>query len=228
MKLFGFQAAWGLVDINPFVMKVENVMRFFAIEHSLEYQPTHNHSPTGLLPYFSDGPDVICDSDAIIAHLNTSAQLNLDSHLSASQKSIALLMKRVVQEHLYPIMLFSRMIDPSGLALFKQTFFDNVTDEALKKVTDNISNKLSALGVDCADAQKVYALGLENIAAIDTLYSGGSYFFGEQLSSIDAVLLAFLSNISYVPIENPLSDYIAESLPLKTYINQMMAKYYGS
>ena len=78
-----------------------------------------------------------------------------------------------------------------------QTFFDNVTDEALKKVTDNISNKLSALGVDCADAQKVYTLGLENIAAIDTLYSGEKNIFGEQLSSIDAVLLAFLSNISY-------------------------------
>jgi glutathione S-transferase len=74
--------------------------------------------------------------------------------------------------------------------------------------------------------EEIYQLGKDDITAIATSLGQQKFFFGEQPSSIDAVLYGFLANIITPPINSPLKQHTMSYSNLVEHCERMKQKYY--
>lgn len=68
IELLQFKPALGLMNLSPFCMKVEVFLRLAGLPYRC-VDATPLRSPKGKLPVLRDGGAVVCDSSAIVAHL---------------------------------------------------------------------------------------------------------------------------------------------------------------
>jgi len=222
LKLYLCQKAWDLIDINPYGMKTALFMQRHAIPHAVIYEPSNNSSPSGQLPYLVDGDHTVTDSNSIIDYLIKKYSLKGDEHVLPQNQSVALLIQRVLEEHLYPVMLYSRIVDPSGLAVFKRELFtDNngIHENKVNLIRSSILDYIHGRGFKGLQAEMIYQRGVDDLKAINQLMPNSGYFFGEKLVAFDIILFSFLANIHQVPLTNSLNDYVANSTKMVAYLN---------
>lgn len=222
MLLHLFQKAWKLVDINPYAMKVDTFMRL----NNLKYQTIHDQNassaPRGELPYLEDGDLIIGDSSQIISYLISTYKLPIDDSLNEYQRGIEICVKRLFEEHLYPIMLYGRMVDEAGLTVFSRDIFKSkLREEQIKVLSNKFKQKLIERGIGKYSQIEIYKQGIENIKAIERLIGNNKFFFGDNVHSIDALVYAFIANIREVPIDTPLNEKVASSKILMNYCNNI-------
>ena len=70
-------------------------------------------------------------------------------------------------------------------------------------------------------------LAQNHLEAISTLLGENSYCFGDQPSSLDATVYAFLAEIYLVSLTSPLSELASNYPNLKKYCERFQAKYYS-
>jgi glutathione S-transferase len=81
--------------------------------------------PKGKLPFIEDGGRGIADTSLIVEHLARTRGVDLDAHLDASQRAIALLVQRTLEEHYAFVVLYTHFIRADGWRHTCATF-DNV------------------------------------------------------------------------------------------------------
>jgi len=124
VTLHGFGPKLGLPDASPFVLKVDAFLRLSDIPfESVTGMGNIRKAPKGKLPFISDNGQIISDSTFIIDHLQEKNSIDLDRHLSDSQRAIAFLVRSTLEEKVYWCSLYFRWIDDSGWAQTKKTFF---------------------------------------------------------------------------------------------------------
>src|ERR1700689_4012736 len=103
LKLFSYPELFGVADNNPYGLKVYAFLKLCGLEFRHEHIFDASSAPRGQLPYIVDGEETIGDSDAIIAHLIARNALSIDDGLTASQRDLALLVRRMLDD-LYWVM----------------------------------------------------------------------------------------------------------------------------
>jgi glutathione S-transferase len=182
-------------------------------------------SPTGKLPYIKVGEKVISDSTLIIDYLKTEQGDVLDRSLTANQRADSWALQVMLEEHLYWIIVYSRWVDPSGWAIAKKDFFGSLP-KVLQWfvpmiVRRKIKKALYVQGLGRHSREVIYALGKKDLLTIAAYLYAQPFVFGEEPTSIDACVYAFLASILFAPIPSPLKQY-AEQLPeLLAYCERM-------
>jgi glutathione S-transferase len=229
LDLHLFQKAWDLFDINPYAMKADAFMRLAKLQYMFHYDLNADKAPRGELPYLTDNNEIIGDSSHIIDYLICKYNLNVDNNLTPYQKAVSVIVQRMLEEHMYPIMLYSRMVDPAGLMVFKRDIFSKqtpYTEEEIDDLSKNIMFKLINRGIGRYQTDEIYQLGLDNLKALDTVMQNDSYVFNETPNSIDATIYAFLQNILQVPIENPINKFVSKNVKFIQYCKAFHEQYY--
>jgi hypothetical protein len=88
-------------------------------------------------------------------------------------------------------------------------------------VVRSIRKALYTQGIGRHQEDEILMLGMDDIKAISTFLGDKTYFFGEQITSIDAVLHAFLRNLYSIQPYNPLKEYIGKLPNLVNYIQRI-------
>jgi glutathione S-transferase len=115
LTLFSYPELYGVADNNPYGLKVFAFLKLSGLTFRHEHVFDAKAAPRGQLPYISDDGVAVGDSDAIIDHLITRYQLDIDGDLTAEQRRMDLLVRRTLDD-LYWVMSYSRWRDPRGLA----------------------------------------------------------------------------------------------------------------
>lgn len=230
IQLYQFPTFWDLPNLSVFCMKVETYLRMVKLP--FEVIPTSNpqKGPKGKLPYIREGEKVLADSSFIIADLKQRYGDPLDGHLSPQQKALGFALQRLLEEHLYWVLLYSRWINPSSFAVLKQMLFGNMPFPIKTIFPLLVQKKMrSALyqqGIGRHSEADIYHMGLEDLSVISTLLKESSFLLGNEPATIDACGYAFIANILYVPLSSPLKEY-AESQPhFATYCEKMKTLFY--
>jgi uncharacterized cupin superfamily protein/glutathione S-transferase len=125
IKLYQFAPAFGLPNPSPFCMTLENYLRMAGLPFETPRADlgTFRRAPKGKLPYIEDNGRLLADSAFIIDYLKATYGDKLDTGLTAQQKAISLAFRRLMEEDLYWVGIYSRWAEPAGWAHIREAFF---------------------------------------------------------------------------------------------------------
>lgn len=230
LKLYQFHPCWELPNASPFCMKLETYLKMAKIPYDTIDVMNPSKAPKGKLPFIEDDGRTIADSGLIIDYLKDKYDNSLDDHLSVEQAAQAVAFTRLIEEHLYWVIVYSRWIDESGWAKTADTYFASIPrpmrNIVANSVRKNTKKQLYDQGLGRHSNEQIYGLGKDDLAAICDFLDTKEFFFGDKPSSIDATLYAFLANIIYVPIESPLKEYAMSLDNLVKYCHRMEGRFY--
>lgn len=231
INLYSFGSNFGVIDPSPFVLKVDAYMRLAQIEYmSFPNVDNLKKAPKGKLPFISDGETTITDSEFIISYLQEKFQVNLDSHLSDQQKSIAYLIGKSVDENLYWSLVHSRWINDDTWVHVKKAFFGSMPFP-LKFIIPPIARKgVSSLlykqGLGRHSDEEINNIADRTFQSLSNILGDKTYFFGESPCTFDATAFGFLAQFISVSLNNEMNDLARNYSNLVDYCNKMNAEYY--
>jgi glutathione S-transferase len=227
IELHGFAPAWG-ISPSPFCLKVDVYCRMAGIP----VRPVATlpfRAPRGKLPFIVDNGARIPDSGQILAHLRRNPAADLDAGLDGPARSRGHLLRRLCEESLYFVMVYSRWIDPAGWRVMRPALFGamppGLRDVAAILARRGIRRQLRAQGTARHTRAEVYAFGAADLEAIAEQLRTRPFAAGQRPSSFDATVYAFLLSIVAPPVETPLKHYALRCDSLSTYRARMEANF---
>lgn len=208
IKLHQFSPAWGLPNASPFCLKLETYLRMAKLPFTVVSKPDLRNAPKGKMPYIEDNGRKIGDSGLIIDYLKATYGDTLDRHLSEYEQSIALAMRRMIEENLYWCVLYTRWVEEAGWQKVRPAFFATLPP-LLRGVVPGLIRRqivkaLYLQGMGRHNAEEVYELGKTDLIALANYLGNKPFFMGDRPTSLDATAYGFLANILYAPVDSPL------------------------
>src|SRR5215813_9979865 len=99
IRLFQFPRLFSIPNLSPFCSKLETWLRIAGIPYDVVDTPNPRKGPKGKLPFIEDAGLRIGDTSLIVDYLAKTRGVDLERHLNASQRAIALLVQRTLEEH---------------------------------------------------------------------------------------------------------------------------------
>jgi glutathione S-transferase len=232
IKLYQFTPAWGLPNPSPFCMKVETYLRMAGLPYEVFNGALPFKAPKKKLPYIEDGTQIVADSGIIVDYLKQTYGDKLGENLSAAETAVAHALRRLFEESLYWVALYSRWIEESIWLETRQLFFGAMPpvmrDIVAGKIRRELRRALYAQGTGRHSRNEIYEIGKADLTAVSAWLEEKPFFMGSTPTSVDAIAYSFLANIIVPPLKSPLKDH-AVSLPnLSAYCERMKERYYNN
>jgi len=230
IKLYKFAPCWNLPSASPFCVKLETYLRIANIPYEAVILSDPRKAPKGKLPFIEDKGKKIADSSLIIEYIKQTYGDKVDAHLTHEQKSVALAFQRMVEEHLYWVLVYNRWVDADGWASTKDTYF-SFMPKLIRKIVPELIRKsmikaVNNQGLGRHRKEEIYQMGCDDIKAIAEFLGNKNYFFNDKASSLDAIVYAFIASILYAPIDSPIKNYIKNSPHLLLFCENIKSQYY--
>ena len=236
IKLHKFGEAWGLADPSPFCVKVESFLREANIAHeAVPFDPRRSFAkaPKGKLPFIEDEDGtVVGDSSLIIARLSKQRGIDMDAPLGDRERSVSFAFRRMLDEHLYWVAVYSRWYDEPGWTVVRSSFFARIPwpirPFAVPLARRRIARALRAQGIGRHSREEIYALGSEDLQALSRLLGKDTYFFAaKQPTLLDLWAHAFVAEIVAPPIDSPLQRSALAFPNLVDHFHRLQARIYA-
>ena len=235
LKLHKFGEAWGLADPSPFCLKLESFLREANIAYDVapfEARRSFGKAPKGKLPFIEDqNGELVGDSTLIIERLSRQHRVDLDAPLDDRQRCVSLAFRRMLDEHLYWVGVYSRWIDEPGWSLVPATLFATVPRLFRPVIAAfarrSVTLALHAQGTGRHAPAVIYALGREDMAALSGLLGEDAYFFAaDRPTLLDLWSHAFVGEIVAPPIDSPLKTATLALDNLVDHFRRVQARLY--
>ena len=230
IKLYQFAPAFGLPNMSPFCMKVENYLRMAGLPYECPRKADIFKSPKGKMPYIDDNGKVLADSTFIVDYLKATYGDKLDAKLTARQRALGVVIQRTFEESLYWPVVYSRWIEDVGFNTVKEAAFAKLGFPMRQLIPvfarRGLRKQLHAQGTGRHSRDEIYAIGCRDVTALSELLGDQAFYLGDEPTSVDATAYAFLANLLWAPIDLPIRAH-AQKLPnLEAYCQRMKARYY--
>lgn len=211
IELHQYPPTWGLPSLSPFCIKVEDFLRRNKVPYKIIFETNPARGPKGKMPFIRDltngGDTVVADSTFIINYLTDTYCLQLGK-VDAALQAQGLAFQRMIEEHLYFVLLYSRWIDPVGWKVLKQEFTPLfppfIGPPFLLLIRRQLIKQARAQGLGRHTQEQVYEMGRNDLQAISSFLGEKPFMLGDQWTAVDATLYAFLTTILKQPIESDL------------------------
>lgn len=207
---------------SPFGLKLETWLRMKEIPYETEVSFMKT-GPKNKVPYATIDDDVIGDSEIIIERIqqvmgDAGSTIDIDD-------ANDVLIRRLVEEHLYFVLMHSRWIDDTGWAVFQPLIFGHIPSLLKpyfsRKIRKIVKRNLVSQGISRHSDEEIYSKGTIDIAALSATLGSKSYFKGERPGLVDASVYGFLANVLYAPLRSPLFEAVTEHSNLVAYSDRM-------
>ena len=230
IDLYQFGPVWELSSASPFCTKIELFLKMAKLNYNNHLTDNTKKAPLGKLPYIVDNGTVIADSSLITSHLISTHTLSIDQHLSKEQYATSIALQRMLEEHLYWGMVYSRWFEPTNWPITKKAFFGKLPTVLKSTLPGIIRSKmkksLELQGLGKHTIGNLYQLCNQDIEAIIPLMSKECYFFGNKPSSFDTCLFAFIDHILNSPIESPLKEQMKKYSQFNHYCERIKREFF--
>lgn len=235
IQFYKFGSQWGIADPSPFCVKLESYLRLAKIDFDTpKFSPAlFGKSPKGKFPFMeTEQGELIGDSQIIIERLVDLGNIDLDEPLNAEEKAISCAFQRMLDEHLYWALVYSRWMDEPGWSFISKMFFGMIPGFARgfiqKREQKKVIASLKGQGLGRHNRDEIYGFASRNIDALADYLSDKAYFFGkEKPTFIDIVLHAHMINIITPDFDTPLKHAVLAKQNLVDHTLRMDAEIYG-
>jgi glutathione S-transferase len=229
LKLFQFPRMFGVPNISPFCCKLETWLRIAGIPYVVEDTPNPRKGPRGKLPFVDGGGQIVADTTIIIDHLKRTRGVDPDAGLDASQRAIALLVERTLEEHYAFVLAYTHLVREEGQRHTNERF--DALPAFVRPLVSGIVRKQVAKilwfqGLTRNTHEEIVEAALRDWRAVLAVMSRGPFFFGAEPSSIDATVFATMASTVLTPIDTPIRSYLRSQPGCVDYAERMRARYF--
>jgi glutathione S-transferase len=229
IKLFQFPRMFGIPNLSPFCCKLETWLRMAGVPYEVIDTSDPRKGPKGKLPFIEDDGVRIADTSLIIEHLVRTRDVDPDAHLDASQRAIALLVQRTLEEHYAFVAVYTHFIRAEGWRHTRATF-DTVPALVRPLVERMVRGRIRKIlwtqGILRHSDQDIMAAGVRDWRAVLAVMSDGPFFFGDQPAGLDATVFGALATTVLTPIESPVSEFLRSQPACVAYAERMRARFF--
>jgi glutathione S-transferase len=231
IRLFAFGTGWGVpfATAAPFPLKLATWLRMAELPFDFVIANDPGKGPKGKSPWIEYDTVRMGDSTLIIEYLEERFSIDLDAHLDARQRALAVSIQRMLEEHFHQCFEHQLFFGRGGEERLHE-FADSMpiplrwlVPSVLKRV---FSKQLYARGMGRHSEEVIIAQGKSDLVAVSELLGDQPYVLGDRPSSIDACVFGFLGVSLYVAGDNPLYRYGAALENLMHYCERMRASYF--
>jgi glutathione S-transferase len=228
ITLYTFGPAFGLPDPSPFVTKAEVLLKMSG----LPYRPaicTLRGAPKGKLPYIDDHGRRIADSTLIRFHLEQKYSIDFDRGLSSRERGVAWSVEKLLEDHLYWIMVNGRWLDEknflNGPAQFFKPIPGFIRPIIMKKVRSDVSKSLRAHGIGRHTPQEIDTLGERAVNSIAQILGDNDYLMAPTPCGADATAYAFVMGTLCSQFDMGIRRAAESHANLKAYCERMKERF---
>lgn len=231
IELFQFGPTFNLPSPSPFCIKLELLLKMAGIAYSNRYDADVRKAPKSKLPYIViDNNEIIADSELILRYLKDTKLFTLDERLSKLQAAQCMAVTRLIEDHLYWLMVESRWLNDDIWPLINNEFFAGLPP-VLRSIVPGIARKqvrktLYGQGLGRHKREELDYFAERDLASLDGLLVDKQYMMGERISSVDATVYGILSCIYYPDFNTPLKTTALDHPDLLTYCNRITREYF--
>ncbi len=227
LTLHVFPGAYGQPSVSPFCTKTMVFMKIAGIEHKAKPGDPRS-APNGKLPCLRHEDGIIPDSGLIQEWLKTNMGADMDADLTAQQQATGHVIRRMLEENLYWILVYSRWIDEAGWVQQKpvlQTMLPKMVRGFLPGILrKGLKKSLHAHGIGRHPQETIYAHGADDLQALEDMIEG-PFLFGDKLSSHDINIFAFVGGLYANPASSAIQDKANASPKLKALCEAVQTAY---
>jgi len=176
-------------------------------------------SPSGKNPFIIHKGKLIPDTQFIIEYLITQypQESDLDAGLSPEQLAQSHLIRKMLEESTYFVMLRQRWLDDKNWEITKHDFFRPplvptvmiplISWGARRKTYDNCWGQ----GIGRHPEENYRKIGMQDFDALANILGDKSFIMGDKPTSVDAVAYSFVVHCVWVPFDDSLKDYVLKN-----------------
>ena len=229
ITLHTFGPYFGLPDPSPFVMKAEMLLKLAGVPYETTTRGV-GKAPKGKLPYIRDGETVVADSTLIRLYLEQKYQIDFDRALTARDRGVAWSVDKMLEDHMYWIMVYWRWLNEENFARGPRQFFKRapalIRPIAEKFVLRRIRGTLHQHGIGRHSEAETNAMAVRGIDALAQILGDHRYFLGAQPCGADATVFAFVACTLTPVFQSPVRDKMVAEANLVAYHDRMMKEYF--
>lgn len=199
IRLYMYPAAFGLRSPSPFCLKVEMALGFLGLDYEIVLLADPRKAPKGKLPFIDMDAERIADSELIVERLDRATGGRLFGDLTAAERAQGTAFTRLVEDHLYWLLVSSRWIDDDWWPTARDQYF-----AALPHVLRGLVAHLARAGVRKAlhgqglgrhsrEEQKRFLV--RDLEAIDDMVGRAGFIAGSRMTVFDFAVAAQLASM---------------------------------
>lgn len=219
--LRGFSPSGEDINPSPFVMKAMGYLHMLGFDWVLDHKADTRKQPAGKLPVLVDGDRVIPDSEAIATYLQQKAGRDLDDGLSEDQRRLAHATRRMIEEHLYFLVVWNRWSEDENFATIRPDL-EKIAPFPLSKILPGIIRRgvlkqVAGQGIGRMSESRRLARCNADLDMLEGMLGAGPYLFGEVPRGLDLSAGAMFSILLSCPAETGIRQAMTARKPLVDY-----------
>jgi glutathione S-transferase len=229
IKLFQFPRMFGIPNVSPFCCKLETWLRIARVPYEVVDTPDPRTGPKGKLPFIEDAGVRIADTSLIVDHLVKTRGVDPDAPLNASQRAIALLVQRTLEEHYAFVLAYTHFVRDEGWR-HTRARFDSLPAIVRPLVGSMVRGRVKKMlwkhGILRHSDEDIVESALRDWRAVLTVMCEGPFFFGDEPTGVDAIVFGALATSVLTPIESPIRDFLRAQPAFVAYADHMRARFF--
>lgn len=229
IRLFQFPRMFAIPNLSPFCCKLETWLRIADIPYEVVDTTDPRKGPKGKLPFIEDAGVRIADTSVIVDHLKKTRGVDPDARLNASQRAIALLVQRTLEEHYAFVLSYTHLVRDEGLRHTRSRFDSMpavVRPLVERAVRGQIRKMLWLQGILRHSDKEIIESALRDWRAVLTIMGDGPFFFGGDPTGVDAIVFGALATSVLTPIESPIRDFLRSQPACVAYAERMRTRFF--
>lgn len=237
--LYQFSRTKNTPSPSPFCLKVETWLRMAGIKYENVDHKMKFRSAKGQLPFVELNGAEIADSAVIIKELGAHFGSDMDSHLTAEQRSVAHATTTMLENHFHWIDVWWRTKNPDamlqGYKIDLQHMVGSKLPAPLLKLIYRFSfrrkgmKKVRATGIGVHTPEQIIQMGQDDLQVLTDMLGDKPFFFGDQPSILDLVVFSNTAQLVVVEkeVSHPIRDWFMENCKnLVAHFEKIKEKYY--
>ena len=227
--LHGTEPAFGVPQASPFAMKVEVLLKLSGLAYTV-VPADIRAAPRGKIPWIVDDGAVISDSRMIQTYLEQRYGVDFSGGYSARALGHGLAIARMLEDHLYPLIMAQRWDWGAAEALAPQLGLGQAPlfgGMWLRLQAARRARGLRRLqGLDRLTAAEQLALVSRAVEALEAAIAGQIYLLGGRVCGVDATAYGFLAALAAPQIGGDAAGVLRRCPELLAYLARMQAEFY--
>jgi glutathione S-transferase len=223
-------AAFGVGSMSPFCLKLECYLKMAGVPYKAQ-MADFRRAPKGKVPFIEEDGQLLGDSQHIIEHLKRKHGDPLDAKLSPEQVATGHLVRRVLEESIYWHIIQVRWVDEEGWRVYRPYFNAIFPPVARKLIVPIIRRKAikstHVHGLGRHKPEEILEMGKADISAVATVLGDKPFLLGDNPSSFDATLYAFIKSIVVFPVDSPFKRFTLSQQNLMRYLERFEQRFLG-
>lgn len=229
ITLYTFGPYFEQPDGSPFVIKAMILLKMAGLDF-VENRSAPFTAPKGKLPYIVDDGEKVADSTFIRFHIEKKYGFDYEAGLTPEQKATGWALDKMLEDHLYWLVLAERWLDEENFAKGPAHFFDAVPAPMRPLVKSLVRGKIRkasvAQGLFRHNQEERKILARRGIESISALLADRPFLFGDEPRGADATLGAFTLAALSPTFKSAVRDEILKFPNLQDYARRMESMFF--